>query len=335
MKRSRILSLVALALALVAMPAFAASHAKPRAKATSTEGTLQGVQITSQVQGTLSGGTAVSITFTGSAAHTQSGLTVIFTVKQLTAVNSVLGSLSASLDPNRASVGTLGSTTFPTTHTQNFFLRIKSSTVGTLISDAPLTLSAVIQSSPPTATYKSTTGNVVFYRAGDPNKQPVLTVQSVTSDVKPADSQTVNISSLVTAAVGTSTMTIQFVGSATDLVSGRNVLFISKSLTAVNPGPLGATTVALDSRESSAGTLGSDTFPTTHTQSFFLQIQSQNMGTLVADSPVILSAPIQGCPPTATYKLSGRPVPFYRQGDPNKQTVLTIQDVVSDVTPGK
>lgn len=323
MKRLNILFLLALALALVAMPAFAATGSS----------TQQGVQITSQVQGTVAGGGAVNITFTGSAAHTVSGLNVIFNVKQLVAVNSVLGSASASLDTNRVSAGTLSSSTFPAVHRQNFFLRIKSSTLGTLISDLPLTLSATIQSSPPTATYRSATGNVVFYREGDPNKQPVLTVQSVTSDVKPAATQTVNISSLMTASVGTSTSTIQFTGSASDLVSGRNVLFISKQLTAVNPGVLGATTATLDSRQSSDGTLSSDTFPATHTQNFFLQIQSQNLGTLVADTPVVLSATIQRCPPTATYKLIGKPVPFYRQGDPTKQTVLTIQDVVSDVTP--
>jgi hypothetical protein len=319
MKHSRVLSLLVLALALVAMPAFAAS---------------EGVSITSQVQGTLSSGAAVSITFTGLASHTRSGLTVIFNVKQLVASTTPLGSLSASLDANRASTGSLSSTTFPAVHRQNFFLRIKSSTVGNLISDTPLTLTATIQSSPPTATYKSPTGtNVVFYREGDPNKQPVLTVKSVTSDVRPAATQTVNVSSFVTASIGTSTTTIQFNGSANNLASGRNVLFTAKSLTAVNPGILGPTTATLDSRESSAGTLSSDTFPTTHTQNFFLQIQSQNMGTLIADTPVILSAQIQGCPPSATYQSISQPVPFYRQGDPNKQTVLTIQGVSSNVTP--
>ncbi len=322
MKRSRILSLLVLALALVAAPAFAA-----------TSGTVQGVQITSLVQGTVAGGGSVTITFTGSAAHITSGLIVTFTVKQLVAPTSPLGPLTASLDPNRASTGTLSSSTFPAVHRQNFFLRIKSNTVGTLISDQPLTLSATIQSSPPTATYKSGSGNVVFYREGDPNKQPVLTVQSVTSDVKPAATQTVNISSLATATIGTATSTVQFTGSANNLVSGQNVLFIAKNLTAVNPGPMGPTTLTLDSRQSSDGTLGSSTFPTTHTQNFFLQINSQNLGTLVADRPVTLTATIQRCPPTATYKLVGEPVPFYRQGDPTKQTVLTIQDVVSDVTP--
>jgi hypothetical protein len=321
MKRSRILSLLALVLALIAMPAFAA-----------TGGSQQGVQITSTVQGTVSGGGPVTITFTGLAAHTQTGLNVLFSVKRLTAQSSVLGPLSISLDPNRASTGTLSSTTFPAVHRQNFFLLITSSSLGTLTSDLPLTLSATIQSSPPTATYKSAPGSVVFYRQGDPNKKPVLTVQSVSSDVKPAATQTVNISSIVTASIGSSTATVQFVGSASNLLSGTNVLFTNKLLSAM-PSPLGTTTVSLDSRQTSAGTLSSSTFPTTHTQNFFLQIQSQNLGTLVADSPVVLSATIQGCPPTATYRLTGQPVPFYHQGDPSKQTVLTIQNVVSDVTP--
>jgi hypothetical protein len=317
MRRSRILSLLALVLALIAMPAFAA-----------TGGSQQGVQISSLVQGTVSGGGPVSITFNGLAAHTTTGLNVLFTVKRLTAQSSVLGPLSISLDPNRASTGTLSSTTFPAVHRQNFFLLITSSSLGTLTSDLPLTLSATIQSSPPTATYKSVSGNVVFYRQGDPNKQPVLTVQSVTSDVTPATAQTVNISSIVTSSLGT----VQFVGSASNLLGGTNVLFTSKLLNAM-PGPLGSATVSLDSSKTSAGTLSSSTFPTTHTQSFFLQIQSQSMGTLVADTPVVLSAKIQSCPPTATYTLTGPPVPFYRQGDPSKQTVLTIQNVVSDVTP--
>lgn len=319
MKGSRILFLSALVLALVAPPAFAQSQ--------------KGVQITSQVQGTLAGGGSVNITFSGSGAVTQSGLTTVFNVKQLTAASSALGPLSASLDPNRASTGALASSTFPTVHRQNFFLQIKSSTLGTLISDSPLALSARIQACPPTAIYKSATASVPFYRAGDPNKQPVLTVTSVSSDIKPAATQALNISSLVTASVGSTTTTVQFTGSASNLVSGTNVLFIAKQLTAVNPGPLGPTTVSLDSRQSSAGTLGSTTFPTTHTQSFFLRIQSQNLGTLVADTPVVLSATISNCPPVATYRIAGPAVRFYREGDPAKQTVLTVQSVTSDVTP--
>lgn len=330
MKRSRIPSL-ALTLALVAIPAFAASQ--PKAAAAGTSENQQGVQITSQVQGTAAGVGPVNITFTGTAAHIRSGLNVLFTIKQLVAVNpGVLGPLSASLDTNRQSTGTLGSSTYPTTHRQNFFLRIKSDTLGMLISDSPLTLSATIQSSPPTATYRSASGNVVFYREGDPNKQAVLTVQSVTSDVKPAVSQEVNVTSSVTATTGTSSVNLQLVGRASHLLSGRNVLFIAKQLTATTS-PLGPITVVLDSRQSSAGTLSSDTFPTTHTQNFFLEIQSQALGTLVADDPLVLSAKIDRTPPTATYNLVGKAVSFYQKGDASKKTVLTIQNVKSDVTP--
>lgn len=314
---SRILSLLALILALVATPALAD----------------EGVQINSVVQGTLASGSTTTFTFNGLASHIRTGLNVIFKIKKLTAPSSPLGPLTASLDPNRASTGTLSSTTFPAVHRQNFFLLISGSTLGTLVSDTPITLTATIQSSPPTATYRSVSGNVVFYRQGDPNKQPVLTVQSVTSNVQPAATQTVNISSFATATFGGSTSTIQFTGSANNLVGGTNVLFIAKNLTAVNPGSLGATTLSLDSRQSSDGTLGSTTFPTTHTQNFYLQINSQNLGTLVADKPVTLTATISGCPPNATYKSISQPVAFYRQGDPNKQTVLTIQGVTSNVTP--
>jgi hypothetical protein len=323
MKRIGLLSLSLLVFTLVALPAFVAAQS-------------QGVQIDSQVQGTLDGVGPVNIGFTGLAAHNRSGQTVIFTTKQIRADDSVVGPISAVLDPNRQSAGTLSSPTFPATHRQNFFLRLTNRTLGTLVSDSPLTLSATIQSSPPTATYKSVTTGVVFYREGDPTRRPVLTVNSVTSNVQPAAPQTVNISSVVTANVGGQTTTVQFNGSGSNLLGGTNVLFTAKQLTAVNPGPLGPTTVTLDSRQTSSGSLGSTTFPTNHTQRFFLRIQSQNLGNLIADTPVVLSAQIQGCPPNAIYRtpLNSQPVPFYREGDPTKQTVLTVQSVESQVTPG-
>jgi hypothetical protein len=324
MKRTRILSLSLLVFTLVALPAFVAAQ------------TTQGVQIASQVQGTLDGVGAVNLTFTGLAAHNRTGLNVIFTTKQIRAESSPVGPISASLNPNRESLGTLSSSTFPATHRQNFFLRLSNRTLGTLVSDNPLTLSATIQSSPPTATYKSINTGVVFYREGDPTRRPILTVNSVTSNVQPATAQSVNISSLVTANVAGQTTTVQFNGSGSNLLGGTNVLFTAKQLTAVNPGPLGPSTVTLDPREPSSGNLGSTAFPTSHTQRFFLRIQSQNLGTLIADTPVVLSAQIQGCPPNAIYRtpLNSQPVPFYREGDPTKQTVLTVQSVESQVTPG-
>src|SRR4051794_39310061 len=57
--------------------------------------------------------------FPGSGAHTLNGLSVLFTFKQLTASTSPVGPLTASLDPSRPSDGSLGSSTFPTTHKQN------------------------------------------------------------------------------------------------------------------------------------------------------------------------------------------------------------------------
>jgi len=306
-----------------AVPVFAATSSSSQ----------QGVQISSQVTGKIAGVGATTLVLTGNGAHTLNGLSVIFNFKLLTLATSPLGSISASLDPSRPSTGSLRSTTFPTTHTQSFYLLLKTSSFGTLVSDSPLTLTATIQSTPPTATYRTGTGtSVVFYRQGDTAKQPVFTVDSVVSDVKPAATQTVNISSFVTANVGGTVSTIQFNGSAQNLVSGTSVLFINKNLTAVNPGVLGATTAVLDTRQNSSGTLGSTTFPTTHTQSFYLQIQSANMGTLVSDSPIILRSTISSCPPNATYTYATKDVPFYRQGDPTKSTVLTISDVKSDIS---
>ncbi len=323
MNRLKQVSLVALALvlALVAAPAFAA-----------TSSSQQGVQISSQVQGTIAGVGGVNIIFTGSGAHTLNGLSVLFTFKQLSAATSPVGPLTASLDATRPSNGSLRSSTFPTVHTQNFFLVIKSSSLGTLISDTPLTLSATIQSTPPTATYKSNTGNVVFYRQGDSSKTPVFTVSSVTSDVKPAVTQTVNITSRVSATVAGSPVSLIVVGTGSHLLNGTSVLFINKLLSA-SASPIGPVTVSLDSSQSSAGTLSSTSFPADHNQSFFLQIDSQNLGTLVADSPITLTARISSTPPTATYKSTSTAVSFYQKGDASKKTVLTINSVESDVSP--
>ena len=348
MHRTRISFL--LVVMLVATFAFAAAAPKPMVKATAPAGSLEGVSISSLVQGTTASGSPATIRFNGLAAHTRNGQIVIFTTKRLNSVAvspTTLGSLSATLDTSKESSGTLTSTgtlsslskasssTFPAVHRQNFFLKITGNAVGTLVSDDPITVSATIQSSPPTATYRSDSGAVVkFYREGDPSKTTMLAVTSVTSDVAPAQSQTVNITSHVTATVGGTTANVDFTGSATNLASGTNVLFINKGLTAVNPGPLGPTTISLDSRNASSGTLGSTTFPTDHKQSFFLQVNSQNLGQLVADAPVVLTATIRACPPTAVYTSVSSPVAFYRQGDPSKQTVLTIQKVSSDVTPG-
>lgn len=172
MKLSKILSLLVLALALVATPALNA----------------QGVQITSDVQATV-GGAATKIIFTGLGSHTRSGVNVIFNVKQLVAATSPLGPLTATLDPARPSDGKLGSTTFPTTHTQNFFLQIQSQNLGTLVSDAPIVLTATIQNCPPNAVYRLVGNPVPFYRQGDPTRQTVLTVNDVASTVTPSTGQ--------------------------------------------------------------------------------------------------------------------------------------------------
>ncbi|HEX3127897.1 MAG TPA: hypothetical protein VH394_11260, partial [Thermoanaerobaculia bacterium] len=136
----------------------------------------QGVAITSRLSGTVAGAGEVNLTLVGTAAHRQNGLQVIFIAKQLVLQDpGIFGPLTVTLNPGRESVGTLSSKTFPATHQQDFFLQINSEKLGTLVSDAPVTLSAQIDSSPPTATYKSTSGNVEFYRADDPGKKAVFT----------------------------------------------------------------------------------------------------------------------------------------------------------------
>lgn len=326
MHRSRILSPLVMVVAL----ALGACHSLPPP----TRDTPQGVEITSRLSGTVVGAGQVNLTLVGTAAHIQNGLRVVFIAKQLVLQEpGDFGPLTATLNPGRESLGTLSSRTFPATHQQDFFLQINSEKLGTLVSDAPLTLSAQIESSPPTATYKSTSGNVEFYKEGDPDKKAVLTVQGVTSDVKPAASQAVDITSRVTARAADRQVDLRLTGTAVHLTSGRNVLFIAKRLVAVNPRDIGPLTFTLNPRRSSPGTLSSDTFPARHRQSFFLQVQSEKLGTLVSDDPVTVEAEIRSSPPTATYKFAGEPVDFYKQGDPGRKPVLTIETVESDVTP--
>jgi hypothetical protein len=330
MNRARL----SLLLALVAALASVAGH--PQSPPKAAPAGPQGVAITSRLAGTVAGGGQVNLTLVGVASHTQSGLSVLFTAKQLVAVNpGDLGPLTATLNPQQRSVGTLSSRKFPAEHRQKFFLQIHSEKLGTLVSDAPLVLAARIESSPPTATYKSTGGNVAFYKEGDRAKKPVLTVQEVSSDVKPAAAQAVDIKSRVTATVANKQVNLQLAGRASHLLNGTTVLFTAKRLVAVNPGRIGPLTVTLNPRRTSAGTLASEKFPTEHRQSFFLQIQSKRMGTLVSDEPLTLVAHIDSTPPTATYKSEGKPVAFYKQGDRGKKTVLTFDTVESDVTPPK
>src|SRR5215218_6081078 len=204
----------------------------------------QGVDVTSRLRGTVVGAGQVELTLVGPAIHTQNGRQVIFTAKQLVVRDpGNIGPVTVTLNPERESVGTLASEKFPTEHRQNFFLRMQNEKLGTLISDAPLTLSARIDSSPPTATYKSTSGDVVFFREDDPDRRPVFTVQEVTSDVKPAVSQAVDITSRVTARVGNSQVSLRLAGPASHFLSATSVIFNAKRLVALDPGDIGPLTI--------------------------------------------------------------------------------------------
>ncbi len=301
-----------------------------------TPAATQGVDIKSQLRAALPDGGQVSLTVVGVATHTQVGRLVRFNAKQLVALDpGDIGPVTVTLDPGRDSTGILASDTFPTEHQQNFFLQISGERLGTLVSDAPLTLAAHIDSSPPTATYKSISGDVAFFKEGDPDRRPVLIVQEVTSDVKPAVSQAVEITSRVTARVGNDQVRLQLAGPASHLLSGTSVIFNAKRLPVLEPGDIGPLTITLNPNRPSLGTLASEKFPTEHRQSFFLQIHSERLGALVSDTPVTVAARIDSTPPTATYKLAGKPVDFYGQGDPDRKTVLTIESVESDVTPPK
>lgn len=332
MNRTKTLSLF---LALATTLALAACH--PRPDVTPPEGgseRLVGVDITSQLKGTLAGGPSQEITFVGTAAHLQRGRQVIFRVKQLVAREIPgLGPLTITLDPRRESTGTLDSPTPPATHQQNFFLQIQSQKLGTLVSTAPLTLSARIESSPPTARYESVGGEVAFFKEGDPEKRTVLTVQGVTSDVKPAASQEVEIKSRVTARLNGNPVSFQATGRAVHQLNGTSVIFTSKLLRVPDLPEVGPLTITLNPRGQSIGILASERPPTEHRQSFFLLVQSDRLGTLTSDAPVIMAARIESIPARATYKLAGGPVDFYKQGDPGKKTVLTIDGVESDVAP--
>lgn len=318
------------ALTLVACP----PRVKVDTRPPETGAAVEGVEITSQLSATVAGGGRANLTLVGVAAHTRTGVNVIFTAKQLVAIDPSLGPVTVTLNPAHRSTGTLESETFPTRHRQDFFLRIQNERLGTLVSDAPLTLSARIQSSPPTAKYESTSGDVAFFKEGDPARQPVLTVHGVSSEVKPAARTSVEITSRVTVAMQNRQIDLVVVGPATHIRRGTSVIFIAKRLVAQAPpievGPLVFT---LDPQGQSLGTLGAETMPAEHLQSFALRIESERLGTLVADTPVTVAARIDRTPPTATYKLVGGPVAFHREGD--RMPVLTLEGLESDVRPAE
>lgn len=333
MKHAKALSLF-LALATTLALAACQSSRPPVAPPEGGSQALVGVDITSRLKATVAGGSPVEITLVGSAAHIQNGLQVIFRVKRLVAREIPnLGPLTATLDPSRESTGKLASGTFPTRHEQNFFLQINSPRLGTLVSDSPVTLAATIDSSPPRATYESTSGDVAFYKQGDPGRKTVLTVQGVSSDVKPATSQAVDITSRVTAQVNNQQVSFQAVGRASHLLNGTTVIFIAKLLRVPELPEVGPLRITLNPRGQSIGTLGSERTPTEHRQNFSLLIQSDRLGTLVSDAPVTMVGQIESIPARATYKMDGRPVDFYKQGDTSKKPVLTIEAVESDVAP--
>lgn len=299
--------------------------------------TFEAVEISSQLRASVPGVGPVDLRLVGAALHTRRGLQITFTAKQLILLplpTDPLGPITAILDPDRKSLGTLSSATFPAEHRQDFFLRIDSERLGSLVSTEPITVAARIDSSPPTARYESVSGPVDFFRQGDPSRKAVLTVQSVVSDVKPARSQEVAITSRIVTRVGGQSVNLVAVGTAAHVLGGTSVIFTRKFLEARDPGPIvGPITIGLDPRRPSLGTLSSARFPAEHRQSFFLEIRSERLGTLVADSPVVVAARIEGSPPTSTYKSLGSAVSFYQVGDASKKPVLVIDSVESDVTP--
>jgi|CXWL01.1.fsa_nt_gi hypothetical protein len=316
--------------------ALAACQPRPEIEARPTA-TTEAVEISSQLKASVPGVGPVDLRLVGAALHTRRGLQVIFTAKQLILVplpNDPLGPVTAILDPDRKSLGTLSSEKYPAEHRQDFFLRIESERLGSLISSQPITVAARIASSPPTARYESVSGAVDFFRQDDPSRKTVLTVQSVVSDVQPARSQEVAITSRIATRVGGQSVSLVAVGTASHLLGGQSVIFTKKFLEARDPGPIvGPITIGLDPRRPSLGTLSSAKLPAEHRQSFYLEIRSERLGTLVADSPVVVAARIESSPPTATYKSVGSAVSFYKVGDASKKPVLVIDSVESDVTP--
>jgi len=121
----------------------------------------------------------------GSKGCNQIGTSTTITDINLTGTVPNLGALEITLNPASPSTGTLGAAIPPTTHTQNFFVRITCTALNaTLVSDTPLvtTASAPITAFPPVgSTYTMTGPSVVFYHEGDLSKTPVTTITGLSS----------------------------------------------------------------------------------------------------------------------------------------------------------
>lgn len=337
MNRSRLLPLLAFAAMLQSLACLAqgAGPAKPAQPAKTAAPRYQWLIITSQLTGKLASGGKVQLTLSSVAVYTETDLKVLFSEMYMVAENpGDLGPLTVTLNRGRQSAGTLESRRRMAEHRQDFYLRIRSEKLGTLVSRDPLTLSARIESLPPTATYKSVSKDVQFYQEDDRDHKPVLTVQQVTADMKPASQQVIRLQSRITATVAGKKVEIQALGLASYILTGRRVFFTSNSFSPVDAPPeIGVFTASLNGDRVSAGTLAAATFPTEHRQDFFLLIVSKRFDRLVNDDPLTLSATIGHSPPTGTtYKLV-KPVTFYQRGDKSRKPVLTFEAVESTVRP--
>jgi len=132
------------------------------------------------------------VNWTGIGDATVTGTSVDWSRITMNAQSSVLGNLTATLDPSHSSTGTLSSTSFPALMHNDLRLAINCTDTGiVLVSDSPFQIEATINSVPPTATYTQVGGPVNFYRQGDPAKTTVATLTTATVNVSPRTSSSV------------------------------------------------------------------------------------------------------------------------------------------------
>ncbi|HWJ92112.1 MAG TPA: hypothetical protein VNR87_13420 [Flavisolibacter sp.] len=108
---------------------------------------------------------------------------------QLYGHHDELGKMTVSLKENKDHAGTITpvniGSSFPAINRNTYFFKMEIENFGTLISEKPAIVEALIDSVPPSATYEFKNGPLNFYMENDPSKRTVMVLEGAQTEVRP------------------------------------------------------------------------------------------------------------------------------------------------------
>lgn len=125
------------------------------------------------------GNIALALSSPDSSALAQvNGQNIVWLSFEMVQNHPTVGNLRVTLDPGRVSTGHLDLPTFPSSSTMNFFWKIESPVIGTLVSVNPAVLTGVANGIPPIGSVYTLQSPVGFHQVSDPTHQIVFTLLS-------------------------------------------------------------------------------------------------------------------------------------------------------------